>query len=176
VTRRLGAVLAGGRSRRFGSDKAMALWRGKPLLEHVVDALRPMVDDLVLCGRSHGGIIGIADRPRAGMGPLGGLDAALQHAAAHGFDTVLIAGCDTPLLPAALLERLCAAPGPAYVARLPVIGCWPAWLADSLDAFLAEDRKHAVRIWAEAVGAEAIDWPALANVNAPDDLGGLSSA
>jgi molybdopterin-guanine dinucleotide biosynthesis protein A len=173
VTRLLGAVLAGGQSSRFGSDKALALWQGKPLLEHVTAALRPMVADLVLCGRSHGGIAGIADRPRAGMGPLGGLNAALHHAQANGFKAVLIAGCDTPRLPAALLERLRAAPGPAYVADVPVIGCWPAWLADSLDAFLAEDRKHAVRIWAEAAGAEPIDWPALVNVNRPDDLEGL---
>lgn len=173
MTRRLGAVLAGGRSSRFGSDKAMAPWRGRPLLDHVIEALRPMVDDMVLCGRSHGGIPGIADRPAPDMGPLGGLNAALHHAAVHGFDAVLIAGCDTPLLPAELLERLCATAAPAYVAALPVIGHWPASLAASLDAFMTENRKHAVMAWARAVGAEPIDWPGLANVNGPDDLRNL---
>ena len=174
MTRLLGAVLAGGRSSRFGSDKAMALWQGRALLDHVIDALRPMVDEMLLCGRSHGGIAGVADRPAPNMGPLGGLNAALHHAAAHGFDAMLIAGCDTPLLPAALLERLRGSRGPAYVANLPVIGYWPASLAGALDRFMAEDRKHAIKAWATSVGAEPIDWPALVNVNERADLQGLS--
>lgn len=173
MTRLLGAILAGGQSRRFGSDKAEALWRGRALVEHAADRVRPHVDDLVLCGRSYAGFTAIADRPKAGMGPLGGLNAALHHARAAGFGAVLSLGCDTPTVPRALFDRLCAG-GTAYVAGLPVIGYWLADLADDLDAFLAEDRKHAIRAWAERVGAEPVDWPALANVNAPADLAGLS--
>ena len=176
MSRLLGAVLAGGRSSRFGSDKAEALWQGKPLIQHAIDALRPMVDDLVLCGRAYGDIGAIADRPSAGLGPLGGLNAALHHADAHGFAAVLCAGCDTPLLPAALLERLRASGGPAYVGRLPVIGYWPARLAGPLDMFLSEQRKHAIRAWADAVGAEAVDWPGLANINEPKDIAALSTS
>lgn len=175
MTRLLGAILAGGQSRRFGSDKAEALWRGKPLVEHAADRLRPIVDDLVLCGRSYGTLAAIDDRPTADMGPLGGLNAALHHASARGFAAVLSLGCDTPDVPAALFGRLRAA-GPAYVAQLPVIGYWPAALADDLDAFLAEDRKHAIRAWADRVAAEPIDWPLLANVNEPADLAALSGS
>ncbi len=170
MTRLLGAVLAGGRSSRYGSDKAIALWQGKPLIEHVIAALRPMVDELVICGRDFGGRIGIPDRPAPGMGPLGGLNAALHHAAAHGFDVVISAGCDTPLLPGALLRQLRNSPDPAFVAALPVIGCWPARLAPALDAFMAEHRKHSIKAWADRVAAAAIDWPVLPNVNEPGDL------
>jgi molybdenum cofactor guanylyltransferase len=170
MSRLLGAVIAGGRSSRFGSDKAGALWQGKALIEHVVDALRPKVSDLVVCGRWHGDLPMLEDRPAADMGPLGGLNAALHHARAYGFDRVLVAGCDTPLLPEPLLDRLCASSDAALVAQLPIIGIWPSGLADALDAFLAEDRKHSIRAWAELAGAEAIDWPGLANVNVPGDL------
>lgn len=173
MTRLLGAVLAGGRSSRFGSDKAEASWRGKSLIAHAADRLRPVTDDLILCGRAYGGLRAIPDLPAADMGPLGGLNAALHHAQAHGFATVLSVGCDTPDIPDALLDQLRGAVGPVYVAGLPVIGHWPAALADDLDAFLAEDRKHSVRAWAERVGAEAIDWPDLANVNVPADLAAL---
>lgn len=173
MTRVLGAILAGGRSSRFGSDKAEALWRGKPLVEHVADRLRTVTGDLILCGRGYGGLRAIPDRPAADMGPLGGLNAALHHAQAHGFAAVLTLGCDTPDVPAALLERLHGAAGPVYVARLPVIGRWPAALAADLDAFLAEDRKHSIRAWAERTGAAAIDWPDLANINVPADLAAL---
>ena len=171
---RLGAVIAGGRSTRFGSDKAGALWRGLPLIDHAIGALRPFVDELVVCGRGHGDLPMIPDRPAPDMGPLGGICAALRHAEGRGHAAVLTVGCDTPLLPPALFERLIAASAPAYVTQLPLIGCWPVGLAAGLDAFLAEDRKHAIRSWAASVGAEAIDWPGLANINAPEDLRTLS--
>jgi len=173
MTKLLGAVLAGGQSSRYGSDKAMALWQARPLIEHVIAALRPMVDELVICGRSHDCIAGLTDRPAPGMGPLGGLNAALHHAAELGFDAVISAGCDTPLLPAALLERLRTSSEPAYVAALPVIGCWPARLAPALDAFMAQDRKHSIKAWGDKIAAEAIDWPMLPNVNKPADLSTL---
>ena len=173
MSRLLGAILAGGESSRFGSDKALAILQGKPLIEHAIDALRPVVDEVVLSGRPHGRFLAVADRPAPAMGPLGGLNAVLHHAAGHDFDAVLSVGCDTPSLPPALFARLRAAQGPAYVAHLPVIGIWPASLAARLDAFLGEDRKHSIRAWAEAVSAEAIYWPALANVNEPADLRAL---
>jgi molybdenum cofactor guanylyltransferase len=173
VTRLLGAVIAGGGSSRFGSDKAAALWQGKPLIEHVIAQLGPVVDELVICGRDFGGREGIADRPAAGLGPLGGLNAALHHGVAQGFEAVISAGCDTPLLPAALLDRLRNSSGPAFLAKLPVIGFWPVSLAGALDQFLAQDRRHAIRAWAESVSAMAVDWPALPNVNEPGDLTSL---
>lgn len=170
MNRLLGAVIAGGQSSRFGSDKAAALWRGRPLIEHVVAQLDPVVDELVICGREFAGREGIPDRPGTGLGPLGGLNAALHHAAAIGYEAVIAAGCDTPLLPCGLLDRLKGATGPAYLATLPIIGFWPASLAGALDEFLAQDRKHSIKAWAASVSAEAIDWPALPNVNEPDDL------
>jgi len=169
----LGAVLAGGGSVRFGSDKALATWRGKPLIDHVAEALRGHVDAVVVCGRSHGLLRGLQDRPRPGMGPLGGLAAALHHAASRGFDAVITAGCDTPVLPPALLDRLKGEAGAAYLASLPVIGRWPASLSASLDAFLEERCKHAIKAWAELIGASQIDWPELPNVNRPGDLDDL---
>jgi molybdopterin-guanine dinucleotide biosynthesis protein A len=173
MSRLLGAVIAGGQSSRFGSDKAAALWQGVPLIEHVIAQLGPVVDELVICGRDFGGREGIPDRPAAGLGPLGGLNAALHHAVAIGCDAVISAGCDTPLLPVPLLDRLRNATGPAFLGQLPIIGVWPASMAGALDDFLAKDQKHSIKAWGASVSAEAIDWPALPNVNAPGDLAGL---
>ena len=48
--KRLGAIIAGGKATRFGSDKAAALLNGRPLIEHVADGLREQVDALIVCG------------------------------------------------------------------------------------------------------------------------------
>lgn len=176
MSRLLGAVIAGGRSRRFGSDKAEALWQGRPLIDHVVAALRPAVDEVVICGRKREGLISLPDQPAADMGPLGGINAALRYARELGFAGVLTAGCDTPLLPTDLFARLLASGTAAVVAQLPVIGYWPVALGAELDVFLAQDRKHSIRAFADLVAAEAVNWAELANVNEPADLTALKGA
>ena len=168
----LGAVLAGGRSRRFGSDKAQALLAGRSLLAHVVDALRSQADAVILCGR--GGscnldVHGIPDRPRAGLGPLGGLNAALHHVAAHGFDAVLTAGCDTPRLPENLRARLAAYSPPAVLGALPIVGLWPVALAGRLDSYL-EGADRSMYGWARDAGATMVEVGPMPNINTPEDL------
>ncbi|WP_337303162.1 molybdenum cofactor guanylyltransferase [Sphingomonas sp. MMO-176] len=163
----LGAILAGGRASRFGSDKAAALVDGRALIDHVRDALTGRVDAIVLVGRDGG----IADRPLPGLGPLGGIAGALHHGAAHGFSDVLTVPCDTPRLPADLLEALLRR-SPAYCLDTPVIGIWPTALARDLEARLASgDRDRSVRGWAQAIGAlPVLSRAPIANVNRPEDL------
>ena len=168
----LGAILCGGRSRRFGSDKAMALLDGLPLAEHVRRALAPQVEALVACGRPILDLKGLADRPGPELGPLAGLNAALHAGLVRDFDAVLAVPCDAARLPDDL--RTALAPGPAYVAELPVVGLWPCTLAPSLDTHLAEDARRSMRGWAERAGARAVTLDAaIPNINAPEDLARL---
>lgn len=122
----LGAVLVGGASSRFGSDKAAAAWRGEPLAAHAAAVLAPFCAAVVRVGGD-----GVPDRPRTGLGPLGGVAGALAHAEALGFDTVLTIACDMPRVPSALIEALLQS-APACCADAPVLGHWPAGLAGSL--------------------------------------------
>lgn len=169
----LGAILAGGQARRFGSDKALAELDGRTLIDHVAAQLAPHCDGLLLCGRSGAG--GIPDRPEAGRGPLGGLNAALHAAAARGVARVLLAPCDTPLLPQALLAALVSGGGSRFVASLPVLGIWDVSLAPICDAYLAAGGRASMQAWAAHAGAEAILWPApIANINSRADLSGLT--
>ncbi len=166
----LGAVLAGGAARRFGSDKALALFDGKPLIDHVLAALASETEAQIVTGRDWPAGTGIPDRPAPGLGPLGGLNAALRHATAHGFDAVLCAGCDLPALPAGLAARL--APGPAYVIGQPTIGLWPVALAPLLAAHL-DSGGRSLHGWATAAHARGIDIGTLPNINTPADLARL---
>src|SRR3546814_12954636 len=92
------------------------------MLAHVVARLVPQVDALVVCGRSWADLPTLPDRPEPGLGPLGGLAAALHHAAETGFDTVLSTGCDLPDLPAGPVE--CLSPAPAVIKGQPLLGLW----------------------------------------------------
>jgi molybdopterin-guanine dinucleotide biosynthesis protein A len=74
-----GIVLIGGRSRRFGSDKVVAPFKGKSLVEHVVDLITPLFDDVILIGNRRPGLeaFHVAEDIFPGCGPLGGIYTAL---------------------------------------------------------------------------------------------------
>ena len=165
----LGAILAGGQSRRFGSDKAKALFEGKALLEHVADALRPQCAELVIAGREWDGIISVADVPENGQGPLGGLAGALDYAQRNGFNAVLSCGCDLLGIRSDLARQLGSAP--AILDELPIVGLWPADLADTLTAWLADPANRSVYRFADYIGARRVPTPlSITNVNRASDL------
>ncbi len=169
-----GVVLAGGASSRFGRDKADEIWRGRTLLDWSIAALDPLCDTIFVAGRDHPGFASVADRPRAGLGPLGGLAGALTAARDKGYDRLLSLPCDTPQLPRDLLARVAASPSATFVADCPVIGLWPTADADRLAAWLSEKGAGSVRAWTAIIGAEPVgtELP-IANVNRPDDLAKL---
>lgn len=175
--RTLGAILAGGRSKRFGSDKGAALWQGKRLLDHSRAALTAQCDAVVVCGRDRSAHAGSApvltDRPGPDFGPLGGLCAALFHARDAGFEAVLTAPVDAQPVPSDLLDLL-AGKGAAVLTDQWLIGLWPSDLAASLEAHLRSGARSVVS-WVEVCGARQVDLPGPAplNVNTPDMLAAL---
>lgn len=171
----LGALLAGGRSRRFGSDKALAAYGGRRLIDHAVATLRAQTEGLVVCGREWPGLVALADRPLADCGPLGGLNAALHHAAASGFDAVLCIPLDVHPLPRDLRARL-EGEGARVLAAQHAIGFWPAALAGALDAHLARGHR-AIGGWVAHTGAVRVPDAelGLVNINTRDDLAGLAA-
>ena len=105
-----GLILAGGAGRRVGGhDKGLLNWRGRPLIEHVMDMLAPQVAGvLISCNRNQDRYAAYGHRivgdSRPGFqGPMAGLEAAGQDIAT---EFTLICPCDTPLLPADLAPRL----------------------------------------------------------------------
>lgn len=167
----LGAILAGGRSTRFGSDKALYTHKGKPLIEHVADALALQCTDVVVCGRSWGSLVGLDDRPAAGLGPMGGLCAALHHGADRGFDSVLSAPCDLVGIQADTLVRL--RPGPAVADGQWLLGLWPTALAPRLEALLLAEGAIAALRWVSDAGATLVPMGSLRNVNTLNDTTNL---
>lgn len=173
----LGAILAGGRSSRFGSDKAAALWDGRSLLEHAHAALSGQCEKIVVCAGD--GVLpegfgeALIDRPEAGLGPLGGLCAALFHARDGGFGAVLTVPVDAHPVPPALPDLL-AGDGPAVIAGHWLFGLWPADLVEALEAHLRAG-QHSVRSWIDVCGAREVSLPGAPplNVNTPAILAAL---
>jgi molybdopterin-guanine dinucleotide biosynthesis protein A len=185
-----GLVLAGGRSRRFGADKALAEFNGRSLFESSLSVLSGTCDRLAVSTPTGGRLAAIAaarglarldDPPGAPQGPLAGVLTGLTWALAGGADLLATAPCDTPFLPADLFERLAgalAAADGAAVARAPdglhpLCGVWRTTLAGPLAEALADGAHPPVRQMLRRLGGHSVDFDDAAcffNVNTRGDL------
>jgi molybdopterin-guanine dinucleotide biosynthesis protein A len=118
-------VQAGGQSLRMGENKALKAFLGRPLIERVVERLRPVADELLIT-TNEPEAYAFLDLPRVadvrpGRGPLGGLYTALV-AAKH--PCVAVIACDMPF-----------ACGPLIVAGAGLL------LQDKADVVIAESAE-----------------------------------
>lgn len=99
----IGVILAGGRSRRMGLDKASVEVAGRTMLDWVVAATSAVCDEVVVSGRAAADLRVLADPGPPHRGPLVGLVAAQ---AAFPADQLLLVAVDQPWVRAATLEEL----------------------------------------------------------------------
>jgi molybdopterin-guanine dinucleotide biosynthesis protein A len=103
-----GFVLAGGRSSRLGEDKAMLNYKGKPLLIHSLEIIRPFCQNLYVSGNkpeySIAGVELIPDLYHE-CGPISGLFSVLNRSET---DWNLVISVDVPLINSDLIELLIA--------------------------------------------------------------------
>ena len=187
-----GVLLAGGQSQRMGGgDKNLRLLGGKPMLAHVIERAKPQVDTLVLNANGDPqrfasfGLPIIADSVTGFVGPLAGVLAGLDWAAANLPDAELVASfaTDAPFFPRDLVRRLAVAleeggfdlacaqsNGQAH----PVFGLWPVSLREALREALAGGLRKVDR-WTvryKLVEVEFLAEPVdpFFNANSPEDL------
>ncbi|MFZ3323514.1 MAG: molybdenum cofactor guanylyltransferase MobA [Usitatibacter sp.] len=105
-----GLVLAGGQGSRMGGvDKGLQVFRGKPMVVHVIERFAPQVDELLINANRNPEAYGrfghrvIADEIEGFAGPLAGFERGLAHATGN---LVMTVPCDSPFLPLDLVERL----------------------------------------------------------------------
>lgn len=187
-TKTVCAILAGGEGQRLGGiDKATLLIGEQRMLDRVVEALRPQCTELALCLQeqktwaSNLGLKVLLDRPSPGLGPMGGIAAALHwaHNLSDKPDWVVTTPVDLPFLPDNLVEQLTQAKTDVVVAKSGTqchfsVAAWRPGLIDALDERLASgpvsiraiQAMHSVsyQTWL----TDPID-PFL-NVNAPEDV------
>jgi len=115
-----GVLLAGGQSRRFGSNKALAELNGCRLIEYPARVLAELFNQHLLV-TNHPELYSFLNWPTLpdrspGSGPLAGIEAAL-HRATTPF--IFVVACDMPHLNRALISHLCTL-APGYDAVIPV--------------------------------------------------------
>jgi molybdopterin-guanine dinucleotide biosynthesis protein A len=186
-------ILAGGDSRRFGSTKALAEWRGKRLVDHVVERIGQIGDATILVTNplpedpAWPGDKVVYDDQSQPAGPLRGIVRGLAECTA---DWAWVVACDTPLVSAELLLALRreAKPGDVAVApmwqerRQPLVACWEKAAGPALAELLASG-EHSPGAALERFGCRAFpeercrkvdpDGRSFFNVNRPEELAEL---
>ncbi len=188
-----GVLLAGGLARRMGGgDKPMRAIGGRTILDRVIARLQPQCDGLVLNANGDParfaafGLPVIADGVADFPGPLAGILAALDWAAANRPDVqlVLSAAADCPFLPRDLVSRLhgalvaekaelavAASGGQTH----PVIGLWSVALREQLRHALVVEDVRKIDRWTARYRLATVTWPIAPldpffNANTIDDI------
>lgn len=188
----VGLLLAGGQSRRMGGgDKTLRLLGGMPLLQRVIDRLRPQVETLVLNANGDPGRFAMFGLPVVPdsvpdfAGPLAGILAGLEWTATNRPDCshLVSVATDAPFLPKDLVSWLvhgleqagadlaCAASaGQAH----PVIGLWPVRLRGDLRHAVVHEAVRKVDVWTARHRLATVPFPTepldpFFNANRPQD-------
>ena len=181
------SIIAGGKSSRMGYQKGLAGWKGKTLIEHMLDAVQPLglpvqiiANDSAFaffCYRAYPYLI-------SGAGPVGGIYTAMQKSPT---ENTLILSCDMPLMETAVLTYLIRRHRGSEI-TLPVIQGRDQPLCAIYSTSIRNDWKDWIDIGERAmyrmlnhfntnsinmVNLKCIHPKAFTNVNTPDDLKNL---
>lgn len=167
----IGAVLAGGRGERLGGAKALVELEGRPLIAHAIDALRPLVGEVVVVAKPGTPLpddldVGVWHDEQEDFHPRHGIVTALRRTS-----PVLVVAVDLPRAAPALKALLLV--GPTSVARAerlqPLCGLYDGGALATFEA--APDDEPLTRT-VERLSPIVVDVPAawLRNINRREDL------
>jgi molybdenum cofactor guanylyltransferase len=176
-------ILAGGQSRRFGSDKARAIVGGQPMIVRIAQQLRALLSSVKAVAQHAGaydalGIATIADL-HLDRGPIGGLHAALHDAPAR---WVLLVSCDFVVLKPAWIERLIAesmdtcAVAVAYRHEYwePLLALYDRSLLSMVESQIQAGKLSLQHLLSDQANTAALplphDWPSRPHVNTREEL------
>ena len=179
-----GLVLAGGKSRRMGTDKSVLQYHNKPQRDVMIDLLGKFCRETKLsCRPEQAGELvythDVLPDTFLGLGPMGAILSAFRHAPDHAW---LVVACDLPLLDKAALQFLVENRNPSALATAfrspvsgfpePLVAIWEPKSYPVLLQFLAQGyscpRKALINSPTHIIEAQNPD--ALMNVNTPDEV------
>jgi molybdopterin-guanine dinucleotide biosynthesis protein A len=121
-----GIILSGGRSKRLGEEKGLAIFQGKPLVGYAIEALSPVCSRILISANNdlekyaRYGYEVITDTIK-GIGPMGGMISCLEQSTA---EHNIVLSCDTPFVNGGLFMYLLNSVE-SYQAAVPVHDNFP---------------------------------------------------
>jgi len=188
----LGAILAGGRSKRMGKDKLFLQLNNKTLIEHTIDKVKKHLKKVIIITNqeneffSKNNLTVVKDCIEGQLGPLVGILTAMKWAKENLTQCAWVASfpCDTPFFPENIVENfiqesekkesliLCAS---THGRKHNVFGLWSLNLYDKLQDDLVNKKVRKVQDWTEKNKIKNLefkfkDYDPFFNINTIEDL------
>lgn len=147
-------ILAGGRSTRMKKDKALLDWKGRPLIQHVVESLRPLANEVLIVAKERGKFffldVEVGTDLFSASSPLVGIYSGLTHSRT---ELNFILACDMPFVGPGVVRRLYDAikdfdtvlPESVFGIE-PLCGIYRKRCADILEAHIRRDSLTLKRV------------------------------
>jgi len=188
----LGAILAGGKSKRMGKDKLFLELNNKMLIEHTINKVEKYLKDIIIITNqkneyfSKKNLTTVEDCIEGQLGPLVGILTAMKWAKENLKECSWIATfpCDTPFFPETIIKKfiekskkkdsllLCAS---SHGRKHNIFGLWSLDLYEKLKDDLINNKIRKVQDWTEKhkitnVEFDFKEYDPFFNINTLDDL------
>ena len=188
----LGAILAGGKSKRMGKDKLFLELNNKMLIEHTIIKVEKYLKDIIIITNqkneyfSKKNLKTVEDCIEGQLGPLVGILTAMKWAKENLKECSWIATfpCDTPFFPETIIKKfiekskkkdsllLCAS---SHGRKHNIFGLWSLDLYEKLKNDLINNKIRKVQDWTEKhkitnVEFDFKEYDPFFNINTLDDL------
>ena len=184
----LAVVLAGGKSKRFGSNKAEIMLKDKKLIDYTLEKIKSKFKKIIIVSNNlnFSNHTTIKDCIDGQLGPLAGVLSAMKWAKINGdvFNWIVTFPCDTPFFNISLIEKFKKASKTqdsklyfvkAESKRHNIFGLWSLDLLDQLEEDLLVNSIRKVEDWANEIGVKTINfenekYDTFFNINTKEDL------
>ena len=188
----LGAVLAGGKSKRMKEDKLFLNLNSKTLIEHTINKVKKHFKQLIIITNNKNeffaknNLITVKDCIEGQLGPLVGILTAMKWAKENSPKCSWIASfpCDTPFFPESIISKfieeskkkesliLCAS---SHGRQHNIFGLWSLELHDKLYNDLVNNKVRKVQDWTKENNIKNLefefkDYDPFFNINTSEDL------
>ena len=188
----LGVILAGGKSSRFGSNKADAHLGDKTLLEHTISKVENFFLEVLIVSNKESikinkkNVFLVKDFIKGQLGPLIGILSAMKWIEQNNkkYKWIATFPCDTPFFDDSIIEKFnnCSISEDHLLfflnsrkKRHNIFGLWSLKLIDILEEDIRSNNFRKVELWADKIGVQKIEvntggFDKFLNINTLGDL------